>query len=290
MPVIGSLRDRLIRECARTIDPQPLAASRILISIAALMLAPVTFYILSRLLDPSRMRVPTIPGLVIPLSSGLLTALGIIWILSAVLFLVGWRTRWAGASLFSVLAFAQVLDYQTITSYTYLLTLVVLLLTISESGASRSIDARRGGGRCAVPGWPARLLNVQLSLVYGFTALAKLNNDYLSGAILAEAWRGGGIASIPVDRLPAGALEGMAALSIGTEAFLAFGFWFRRLRPFALIVGIGLHMSIVLTMGNEYAFTLFNLVMLSLYATFFNKLPWPVRVKVSRDENKKVLD
>ncbi len=282
MPVIAPLRCRLVREGSRTIDPRPLAASRIIVSIAALILTPLTLFILSRLLDSSRMRVPTIPGLVIPLSAGLLTALGIVWVLSAVLFLVGWRTRWAGASLVSALVFAQVLDYQTITSYTYLMTLVVLLLTFGESGAWWSVDARRGGRQCTVPGWPARLLNVQLSLIYGFTALAKLNNDYLSGAILAEAWRGGGIIGIPVDRLPTGALEGMAALSIGTEAFLAFGFWFRRLRPLALIVGIGLHMSIVLTMGHVYVFTLFNLVMFSLYATFFNHWSWPFRVQAPR--------
>jgi hypothetical protein len=105
-------------------------------------------------------------------------------------------------------------------------------------------DAR---ARSAGPCWPVRLLQLELTAVYGINALAKTRPSYLSGDALVDM--SVALPNFLVD-LRDGVLElgplaiplSLAAvLSAGTEWFLAFGFWVRRWRWAMAAIGIAFH-------------------------------------------------
>jgi hypothetical protein len=98
------------------------------------------------------------------------------------------------------------------------------------------------------PIWPLRLIQLQVSLVYGVNAVAKSTWHYLSGDALVGlsertnfvadfsdgVWHVGGF-DVPV----------MAAAVATTlvEYFLAIAFWFPRLRWIAAIAGVAFHVA-----------------------------------------------
>ena len=103
----------------------------------------------------------------------------------------------------------------------------------------------------AGPAWPIRLIQLQLTILYGVNAIAKSSPYYLRGDALMDM--SAELANFRVD-LSSGALQvGMLAVPVailGTagalmEYFLATAFWVRRLRWVAAISGIVFH--IVLT-------------------------------------------
>ncbi len=98
------------------------------------------------------------------------------------------------------------------------------------------------------PIWPMRLIQIQLSLVYGINALAKTTPAYLSGAVLiglsrmlpnfrgnlSEGFLHLGPIAIPVVLA--------ACVSVAIEYMLAVGFWFQRLRWPTAALGIAFHL------------------------------------------------
>jgi serine/threonine-protein kinase len=58
-------------------------------------------------------------------------------------------------------------------------------LTVADSGAAWSLDALLRVARDSVPAWPVRLLKIQASLVYGFSALLA-RRDGLTGLLLRD--------------------------------------------------------------------------------------------------------
>lgn len=244
----------------------PLAVVRILVGGAAIAKAFDVRRALTGVLEPTSLRVPYLDWLpdIPPTAVPVLLA---VWIVAAAALAVGWRTPLAGGVLTVVLAYVLLLDQQLYGNNHYLLTLVVFLLTIADSGARASFDARRRGPRNVVAAWPVQLLKFQLSVVYGFAAITKFNVTFLSGSILAslsgaiaipEAWR---IQSV---MLP------LALAAILVEVFLALALWSPRLRGAALALGVAFHTSIVLTAGSVVELTIFSTVILALYVLFFD--------------------
>ena len=135
-------------------------------------------------------------------------------------------------------------DQQTYSNHLYLMLPVAALLTVAQSGAALSLDARREGGRDWVPGWPVWLLCAQVSIVYGFAALAKLNPDFLSGSVVASYLRRDGLLALPDAWRSLEPMLILSLLAICSEAFLAFALWVPRWRPAAMVVGLGLHVFI----------------------------------------------
>lgn len=114
-------------------------------------------------------------------------------------------------------------------------------------------------GRAArLPMWPIRLLQIQLSALYGMNALTKMHPDYLSGAVLTEMSRA--LPNFRVD-LTGGGLELGPLLvpaavcawgTVATEGYLAIGFWFARLKWWTAALGVGFHAALtqVVTIGR----------------------------------------
>ena len=60
----------------------------------------------------------------------------LLWVLVAIAFVIGWRTRVAGAVLGCLIGYSLLLDQQLYSNHLYLLFLIVVLLTISAAAAA----------------------------------------------------------------------------------------------------------------------------------------------------------
>jgi predicted DCC family thiol-disulfide oxidoreductase YuxK len=270
MGVQVSMRNRLYQLVSERLDPRPLAIMRILVGLAAIGKLGLLSAILPRLYRRGVIRAPYVAWLSEP-PQPLLTLLVVAGLTAAVCFTVGLRTRWAGAVLTAVLGICLALDQQLWGNHLYLLFLWSLLLTIADSGGAFALDSRGKEPR-PIPAWPAFLIKVQLSIVYGFTAVAKVNAAYLSGAVFRSGfwWAA-----------PRAFFSALAVASILVEGFLAIGLWVPRLRPVAFIVGLGLHTGILLAMKLQPAGTpagtpellIFGVISLAPYVLFLDAPP-----------------
>ena len=261
-----SLIDRLLDV---RVHARQLAVARVLIGLGALLMSLEAWRMLTRFLRPAIVRIPFLPWLpVLPSSAlpGFLT----VWVLAALAFVAGWRTRAAGAVLTVLTAYTLFLDQQTYSNHLYLLVLVLLLLTISDCGAAWSLDARHGG-RSEVPAWPVLLLKIQVSIVYCFSALAKITPRYLSGEVLALSLKQEGWSAVPEAWRTPAVLAALAAASIVVELFIAFALWSRRLRLSAVVAGIGFHLAILAIVdSSRLSLTVFALSVFAAYVLFLD--------------------
>ena len=265
--------DSLFQIVTRRTDARPVAIVRMLVGLAAIGFAFEAWVNIGRVLSPQVVDMPyfvwypRLPTAMLPLFIGL-------WLCAALAFALGLRTRVCGAILTISMAYTLFLDQQLYSNHLYLATLVVLLLTIAQSGARFSLDARWSDGRDLVLEWPILLLKIEISIVYFYAALLKINPQYLSGVMLTTFWPFNQLASQPGVWSAAPVLPFLAVVSILTELFLAGALWAPRLRWLALAVGVGFHMMIIWTGGSQpgvpdIPFAIFALVTVAPYALFF---------------------
>ncbi len=153
--------------------------------------------------------------------------------------------------------------------HTYLLMAVSWMVAAGPAGRSLSLDRlRRLRGGIALPEYAPlyvhRLIAVQVSTVYLWGAMAKCNMRFASGAGLEYLWIDF-MHGVWLD-VPAWIFPAMALMTIAVELFLAVGLWFRRLRVFAVVVGVGLHGTFYLL----WDIGTFSATMMMLYLLF-----WP---------------
>jgi uncharacterized membrane protein YphA (DoxX/SURF4 family) len=256
----------------RRTDARPAGLVRIVVGLAAVGFALEAWVNLGRVLTPQVVDMPYVawyprfPAAALPLFIG-------IWLSAALAFALGVRVRLCGAVLALSMAYTLFFDQQLYSNHLYLASLVVLLLTIADSGARLSLDARRSGGRDLILEWPILLLKIEISIVYFYAALLKINPQYLSGMILTGFWPFSQLAAQP-GGWQALVLPAIAWASILTELFLALALWVPRLRWLALAVGVAFHMAIIWTGGAhpgvpDIPFAIFALVTVAPYALFF---------------------
>ena len=121
---------------------------------------------------------------------------------------------------------------------------LVLLLGVAVAGAVTSDAAER-----------LLLWRTQLSALYAFAAVAKLNETFLSGTVLAGALSGG---PVPLPRLPLLVLVLAGLLLIAVEVLLAATPWV--LQRGGLVVAAALHGTALLVIGGGPLVTLRLLV------------------------------
>lgn len=137
------------------------------------------------------------------------------WVLAACLF---FRSRKFGFVLVAFIFYALLLDERSYSNHAYLLGLVVLLIA---AGAER-------------------LIAFQVTVVYVFSALAKLTAEYLSGDVLSTVISG--------PRLPASFYALAAGASVVTEIFVAVALWVPSIRKAGFIAAVVLHLAMILTL------------------------------------------
>lgn len=263
--------DRLQTIVDTRIDGRAVAITRVIIGIAALLQMIDTAAILSAVLDDTKMQLPYIAQLPV-VSANWLPLYLLLWCVVAVLFTIGWRTWLSGAALSLILSYSLVVDQQSYSNHVYLLTLIVVLLTLAHGGGRFSVDARLGRAQETIPAWPIVLLKWQMSIVYFFAAVSKINITYISGGILAINMREGWAFPLPDAWLRWELMMPLAIVSILTEMFLALAFWSPRYRYSAIFIGIAFHVVIALTfpMRTGFPLAIFGIMMFATYLQFIN--------------------
>lgn len=195
---------------------------------------------------------PAILGLLILFGAGLwprAVGLTLVVLLLPAVFVVAGRQPGRQTLLFTLLAFSWV-------------------RSDARLSVRRLLGARRAGE--AGPYWPIRLVQLQLSVLYGINAVAKVHTDFLSGEALV-----GMSMMLPnflVD-LSAGVLHvggwqfpvWLGAVgTVLTEAALAVGFWFSRLRVATALLGVLFHITLMQIVRIGFL----DVVSLFLYAAF----------------------
>lgn len=250
----------------------PVAVARIGVAVAVLLEAAHSGETLLRLDDPGILRAPYVAWAP-PMTDGLAWIFIGLWVASASAVLLGWRTRLAAAVLTATIAAVMLLDQQLYSNHLYLIVLVCGLLTVADSGAALSLDARRLGERREISGWPIWLLRLQVSVVYGYAALSKLNPDFLSGSVVASYLRRAGPLAMPDSWRFLEPMLILSVLAICTEAFLAVALWSRRWRPAALVGALALHVGITGWLDPSYQLLVFSLATLPLLILFLDAAP-----------------
>lgn len=240
-------------------DPRPIAVVRMALGVATMMNVLEATRLLLAIADGELAR-PLLGWAPAPSTGAVVTYLVLGLVTGAGLVLGVETSKMAVAcGLLNVAVLAW--DEQTYSSHRVLATLLVFYLAFARSDRAWSV-ASRGRPVTAVPWWPQLLMMAQLSVVYWFAALSKLNPVFLSGD---------GLRSWVWWPLPDWIFAPMALATIGTEIFLSIGLWFRRTRAVAVAVGLGLHASIVLMLDDPTPLVAFALETVPLYLLFLRR-------------------
>jgi Vitamin K-dependent gamma-carboxylase len=261
------------------VDPRPLALTRIAVGCAAGVILLFEYRKLLRALtDPDRLSWPTVTWLPEP-TTALVGALGAAWLVAALALAAGIAGRLAAGALAAVGVLVLTLDEQLYSNHLVLMTAMAGLLSLARPSAAWSVDARLRRHRPEpIPYWPIFLLQVQVSTVYLFAALSKLNPSYLSGEVLAKEmrpFRGGSFDAVGDPFVLAVAVGALAL-----EAFLAVGLWHTRLQRVAVPLGIVMHLSIAVLLAPPSrlispVLAAFGLLAVAAYPLFLQS-PWLV--------------
>jgi Vitamin K-dependent gamma-carboxylase len=220
--------------------------------------------------EPGKLQLPFFDWLTIP-PPPWLNLYAVLWITLALAFCVGWRTRLVGIALAATMFASLFFDQQLYSNHLYLISLIVLLLAVANAGARYSVDAWLGRGAATVAEWPLTLLKIQLSLVYFFGAVSKINSVYLSGVVLYLNLRPGGLVSLPVSLRTLQTCAVLAAASVIVDMGLAFGLWLWRFRALTVVVGVLFHLTLILLLTSDLAaqLAIFAVACVSIYPLFF---------------------
>lgn len=207
-------------------------------------------------------------------SADTVLAIELVRVAACAALLVGWRTPWASvaASLLTMTMYGLIYSFGKV-DHTILLALTPLLLAPSGWGARWSVDAARG--RTAAPrGWPVALLATAMGAAYAMAGASKLLGGWAAPSSQAAQRYVVRTARLKGEVLLGGVVEQVDSavlwevvdlatlgLEIGLLLLALRLAWFR-----AGLVGlVGLHVSVLLTMGIDFSSTVFA------YAAF---LPW----------------
>ncbi|MCB9758855.1 MAG: HTTM domain-containing protein [Alphaproteobacteria bacterium] len=143
---------------------------------------------------------------------------------------------------------------------------LVFMLLLICTGA---VWLERSSGREALPSWSLQLMRAQLSVMYGWAAVAKLDGLWISGETLSlqitPAWAKEWIASagqaLGVETLSVYAA--MSVVVIAVELLLAVGWMTPRMWWLICLIGVPFHLSIELL---EFKIGRFSFFMVMLYA------------------------
>ena len=241
---------------------QRLGVTRIGIGVATVVKAVTFLPVLLRLTQPEILRVPAFSWMPIPTDLLVWVLVGL-WVISGVMVTLGVRLGVSAPVLLACLIFTMSLDQQLYSNHLYLMTWLVLLLIVADAGAGLALH----GESRPVVRWAVLLIPLQISIVYGFTAVTKINPEFLSGEVLAGVLRDG-LLTFPPSLVEPRILSVVAAGAVLAEAFLAFALWSPRLRRVAYVVGFGLHGGITLFMEATAPLLVFSLLMFSTYPLF----------------------
>lgn len=243
------------------VDPRPVALARIGLGLAGLINTLELYLALGGIAD-GRLARPLFDW-VPPVTPNAVLVLMAIGVTATIAIICGIGTS-AGAVAYCLATSTALLwDQQTYSSHQVLVVLLTAYLAFARSDRAFSL-ARRSGPRADVPWWPQLLMMTQLSALYLFAGLSKINHEFLSGEPLSEWVR------FPLFEWVFGP---MAVATVVAEAVvLAIGLWVPRVRVLAVVVGVSLHLGIVTMLADSTVqLTAFALACVPLYPLFLTR-------------------
>ncbi len=185
----------------------------------------------------------------------------------------GWRSRLFGCLLFLMLVPLDFWCPGPVSRQVLLFSFLAFLCLRSDTVRVPWRIVDRSRLHSAGPVWPVRLIQLQLTLLYGGNAVAKSSASYLRGDVLMEYSIS--LTSFKLD-MSGGVLElgpiaiPVALAAVGSaliEYFLATAFWFGRWKWIAAIVGIVFHWLLT------FILTIFKLNFASIFLYLAFLLP-----------------
>lgn len=199
--------------------------------------------------------------------------------LAAASFTVGFKTRVSSIALFALVTSFHERNTLVLNSGDTVLRTMLFLFMFAPAGAALSMDsllsrARAPAGappspRLVVP-WAQRMMQIQVAIIYLSTAFAKSRGDlYQNGSAMYYIF---GIVDFNVRGVET--LMNFpvlySAMTYGTllvETAIPFLLWFRPTRPYAVAMGVALHLWIVVCM----ILPVFGILMMGTYLCFFSE-------------------
>ena len=211
-------------------------------------------------------------------------------IAAAVALVVGFQTRLAALIVFVAYTSMERRNFYVTNSGDELIRIIALILFLAPAGAAVSVDRwRRRLPPWTFPKrspWALRLLQVQVSVLYLSAAWDKVRGvTWNNGTATSFAMRLDDIARF---QLPHAITQSelIANLltygTLATELSIGILVWNRRLRPYVLLAGVALHLSIDLTMRIGF----FSLGVFVAYLAFVSpeRAEWVIQAVRGRAE------
>jgi hypothetical protein len=188
--------------------------------------------------------------------------------LAAVALTLGWHTRIAAIVVAVLLVAIQRRDVYVLNSGDLLLREMAFYVALMPAGEVWSLDARRRGGSSPRAPWGLRLLQVQVSMLYLFSVVAKLHGDsWQDGTAVGRAVQLADLQRFVIPQGIATNITVSALMTYGTlvvEGALVFGLWLPRFRWVAMAAGVSIHLGIEATLLIGW----FSLTVIACYLAF----------------------
>lgn len=196
----------------------------------------------------------------------------LIWLLGSVALLFGIAVPLSAAMIALPAWYTLLFDERLYGNHLVLLAVLATLLATTNGGRLRSPSSR-------VPGLSAFLMMTQITSVYLFAAIGKLNSQFLSGEVLlSELDRPGALITMPQAVLNGPLIIPLSISAVVIEFALGLALWSARARPVAILIGVGMHASFyALLPGMHPEFLIFGLLSVSTYPLFttWRRAPLP---------------
>jgi hypothetical protein len=194
-------------------------------------------------------------------------ALGVLGV-AAVALTLGLFTKVANIAVAVLLVALQRRDVYMLNSGDLLLRELAIYLCLMPSGEVWSLDARRRGASERRAPWGLRMLQMQVSMLYAFSVIAKLHgNTWQDGSAVGRAVQLGDLQRFVVPEGIATSVTIVALLTYGTivaETALAIGLWLPRARYVVMALGVSIHLGIEATLLIGW----FSLTVIATYLAF----------------------
>ncbi|MET0698744.1 MAG: HTTM domain-containing protein [Mycobacterium sp.] len=196
----------------------------------------------------------------------------VVLLAAATALTIGWQSRIA-----AIVVFVLIMSFERRNPWVFnagdmLLRVESVMIMLAPCGAALSVDQWRRSGSffssrdCKQ--WALRLMQVQVSIIYLSTVIAKLRGEtWQNGTAVLYSLRQVDMLAIPTPEWLTSNLLIMNAVAWGTliiECSIGVLIWNRRWRPWVLAAGVMLHLGISMTLEVG----LFSFAVFVLYLSF----------------------
>ena len=209
---------------------------------------------------------------------GVKCALGALFV-SGFCFTIGFYTRLASILLFVLVTSFHERNGEVLNAGDTVLRTQLFLFMFAPAGAAWSVDSlrrrqKKPGDQVADPllvaPWAQRMMQLQVGIIYFVSAYAKWSGDlyrngsamyYIFGLIDFNVRGVEKLMNYPV------IYSTLTYFTLFVEIAIPFLMWFRAARPYAVVLGVGLHLWIMFAM----TLPVFGILMVTTYISWFSE-------------------